>query len=151
MSSKNFFFVISTLLPSMYVVACIMVCVKIIVKNLLSWRQSKPPNLLKLLLNKQLAYCFASACLPFLRGPHVAGLFWFKTFLYNRLVVDFYETFCNDWLAYCHTSRISRQDNNTFHIDWQDQYKRDILKNLQERDNNYEEILYCLALVKSYL
>ena len=31
----------------MYVIACIMVCVKIIVKNSSSWRQSKPPNLLK--------------------------------------------------------------------------------------------------------
>ena len=32
----------------MYVIACIMVCVKIIVKNSLSWRQSKLPNLLKI-------------------------------------------------------------------------------------------------------
>ena len=36
-------------------------------------------------------------------------------------------------------SRISRQDNNTFHIDWKD--KREISKDLQERDNNYKNIL----------
>ena len=36
---------------------------------------------------------------------------------------------------------ISRQDNNTFHIDWQDQYKREIFKNFQERDNNCRNIV----------
>ena len=38
-------------------------------------------------------------------------------------------------------SRISSQDNNTFHIDWQDQDKREIFKNLQEWVNNYRNIV----------
>ena len=38
-------------------------------------------------------------------------------------------------------SRISRQDNNTFYIDWKDQDKRENFKNLQNRDNNYKNIV----------
>ena len=37
-------------------------------------------------------------------------------------------------------TRILRQDDNTFHIDWKDQDKREIFKNLQERDNISTEI-----------
>ena len=36
---------------------------------------------------------------------------------------------------------ISGQDNNTFYIDWQDQGKGEIFKYLQERDNNYRNIV----------
>ena len=35
------------------------------------------------------------------------------------------------------SSRILREENNTFYIDRKDQDKREIFKNLQERDNDY--------------
>ena len=47
--------------------------------------------------------------------------------------------------------RISKQDNNTFHIDWKNQDKRKFFKNWQERDNNYRNIVMSCsraALVK---
>ena len=47
-------------------------------------------------------------------------------------------------------SIISRQDNNTFHIVWKHQYKREIFKNLQKRGN----IVFsrsCAALTKILL
>ena len=51
-------------------------------------------------------------------------------------------------------SRISRQDNNIFHINWKDQDKRKIFKNLQGQDNNYRNIvLSCsrAALIYIYI
>ena len=71
-------------------------------------------------------YYFTTAYLPLLRGP----LIFFKQstrFLSHVCVTPM-------------RSRISRQGNNTLHIDWQDQCKREIFKNFQERDNNYRNI-----------
>ena len=45
--------------------------------------------------------------------------------------------------------RISRQDNNTFHIDWKDQ-TREKFSRIYKSETIITDILYCLVLVQLY-